>query len=156
MNVDKINHIIKNSVSRRFWTLQKGQSWKQTIIPNKRGTCLKSQLLDIRQIWRNQPIHLFFLGCLNACLQGISVRIVCPIHIRHMSRPTYFYLGKSIPKTDVFKRVCAPTWSFGWKLAVNVRTSDSLFAPFVRSLSLYSSSGPYFPNYLQKGGYSFF
>ena len=29
-------------------------------------------------IWANQPIHLFFVGCINPCLQGTSVRVALP------------------------------------------------------------------------------
>ena len=29
-------------------------------------------------IWANQPIHAFLVGCLNPCLQGMSVHVVSP------------------------------------------------------------------------------
>ena len=33
-------------------------------------------LTRLTMIWTTQPIHLFFVGYLNPCLQGINVRVV--------------------------------------------------------------------------------
>ena len=57
-----------------------------------------SYVLGFQTIWANQPIQSFLVGCLNPCLQGISVRVVS-------SQPSQ---TKSINKNNKF--LGSPIW----------------------------------------------
>ena len=69
--------------------------WEATVHSDESPTSLQKQVFTItpavshcetnpheKTIWANQPIHSFLVECLNPCLQGTSVRVGSPQHMK--------------------------------------------------------------------------